>query len=291
MSRVDLHPEELFDRARRGQVSDLESERLEAHLEGCRACRFEQALSLDCAEGAAALPGDELVIARVRRATLRALEARASSRRGVLGGRWSRSPVLWVAVAAVVLLGALTAGATLAGRSRRTTASREAPQPRVTFLPLPTPRTTGPAQGTAGGAAPTVEDDPTPKLAEASAAELFARANRARRNGDANDAARIYRDLQASFPGSAEELASRVTFGRLLLDRLGDAHEALAQFDSYLANPTHGGLREEALIGRALSLGQLGRRSEEKSAWSALLASYPASAYVKRARTRLEELR
>jgi hypothetical protein len=162
MSRVDLHPEELFDRARRGQVSDLESERLEAHLEGCRACRFEQALSLDCAEGAAALPGDELVIARVRRASLRALEARTASPRGSLEGRWSRSPVLWVAVAAVVLLGALTAGATLAGRSRRTAASIEPLQPRITFLPLPTPKTAGAGPGIAAGTGTAAEDNPTP---------------------------------------------------------------------------------------------------------------------------------
>jgi hypothetical protein len=106
-----------------------------------------------------------------------------------------------------------------------------------------------------------------------------------------SEATRTYRELQASFPGSQEELVSRVTLGRLLLDRVGDARGALVQFDSYLANPTHGALREEALIGRALALGRLGRRSEEKSAWSALLADYASSAYAERARVRLEELR
>ena len=106
-----------------------------------------------------------------------------------------------------------------------------------------------------------------------------------------NEAAHTYRDLQSSFPGSPEEIVSRVTLGRLMLDRLGDARGALVQFDSYLANPTHGALREEALIGRALALGRLHRQAEEKGAWAALVAAYPKSAYAERARARLEELR
>ena len=140
-------------------------------------------------------------------------------------------------------------------------------------------------------AAPSSIDRPKAAEAPVNAAELFARANLARRRGDVNEAAHTYRDLQSTFPGSPEEIVSRVTLGRLMLDRLGDARGALVQFDSYLANPTHGALREEALIGRALALGRLHRQAEEKGAWAALVAAYPKSAYAERARARLEELR
>jgi TolA-binding protein len=125
-----------------------------------------------------------------------------------------------------------------------------------------------------------VENDPT-------AADLFARANRLRRSDQAVQAARGYRDLQKAFPGSSEELVSRVSLGRLLLDRLGDSGGALAQFDSYLASPAQGALREEALIGRALSLGRLGRTAEERTTWNALLSAYPRSTYAARARERI----
>src|SRR4029078_12793348 len=120
--------------------------------------------------------------------------------------------------------------------------------------------------------------------------ELFARANAARRDGHTREAARLYRELQRAYPGTSEELVSRVTLGRWMLDRLNDPAGALVRFDSYLANPVHTALREEALIGRALSLGRLGREREERSAWTAFLAAFPGSVYAERARGRLEAL-
>jgi hypothetical protein len=305
MSRVDLHPEELFDRARRGEASAPEIDRLRAHTEICRACRFEHTLSTDCAEGAAELPGDQLVLARVRHATMQALEVRAS--RSPRFARTSPARMALFAAVAVVILVAVTAtGATLAQRAWRFVFRRnvavpsaalvEAPRPKAPVAVAPVERidevepTPAPAEveRRVVRAAPTIE---RAKPVEASsAAELFTRANRARRSGDAVEAVRIYRELQATYPGSAEELLSRVVIGRLLLDRLGDARGALAQFDSYLANPGRAELREEAFIGRALALGRLRRYGEEKSAWSALLSGYPHSAYAERARARVAEL-
>jgi hypothetical protein len=104
------------------------------------------------------------------------------------------------------------------------------------------------------------------------------------------EAVRLYRALQERFSGSSEELVSRVTLGRLLLDRLGDSRGALVQFNSYLASPGGGVLREEAMVGRALSLGRMGRAAEERAAWQALLDNFPKSTQRKRAQARLAEL-
>jgi TolA-binding protein len=331
MNRVDLHPEDLLDRTRRGIASAQEVQRLHAHLESCPACRYEYTLARDCAEGAAELPGDEALLVRVRAGAARALRTSALSRQG---GRLRRRPsrVLLLAAAAVVLLATLTAGATFARRAWNRTFARYVEQSigsshssgttnrKPAQLPAgpstaeddlgkstsdnaPEAQLPPPEADDSAKIAPTEEPSRTPpsraaapidraKTVEpaATAAELFARANLARRRGDMNEAAHTYRDLQSSFPGSPEEIVSRVTLGRLLLDRLGDARGALVQFDSYLANPTHGALREEALIGRALALGRLHRQAEEKGAWAALVAAYPKSAYAERARARLEEL-
>jgi TolA-binding protein len=125
------------------------------------------------------------------------------------------------------------------------------------------------------------------KAVDGSAAELFARANLLRRRDEVSEAAAVYRELQRSFPGSAEELLSRVVLGRLLLDRLGEPTAAIVQFDSYLAGASQGSLREEALVGRAVALGRLGRVTEERHAWNALLDAFPRSTSAARARARI----
>jgi tetratricopeptide (TPR) repeat protein len=269
VSSVDLHPEDLFDRARRGEASERDVERFQAHLEQCRACRFEYTLALECAEGSTVLPGDELVVARIRQATARSLERCSES--SALAERARdrmRSRLLLVAVAAVFsLAGIMLTQALLAPAFRF---------PRPSFL-----RRAAVAQLFKENAA----EGP------ATASLLFAKANVAQRDGAASDAARLYTELERSFPGAPEELVARVLLGRLLLDRLDDARAALAQFDSYLANPDHDALGEEALIGRALALERLGRHGEERSAWEVLLGAYPRSSYAEPARTRLDELR
>jgi hypothetical protein len=126
--------------------------------------------------------------------------------------------------------------------------------------------------------------------AEPTAPQLFARANELRRGGHDGDAASTYTTLQQRYPKSPEAIASYMALGRLKLDRRHDASGALDQFDRYLASRTHGELREEALIGRALSLEKLGRSGEEKLAWETLLAGYPESMYADQARGRLATL-
>ena len=49
MESLDLHPEELFDKADAGLADAQELARLEAHLEACATCRFERQVRADFA--------------------------------------------------------------------------------------------------------------------------------------------------------------------------------------------------------------------------------------------------
>lgn len=308
MTRIDLHPEELLDRAENGLASKEERSRLEAHLASCSACRFEQALIADCKRSTAVQPGDSVVVDRIRASVARTLKERRHPASIGVGRRFRARALL--ACAAIVFLTTIGA-ATVILRERHRLAEeraraavevgrtgshaarsvvREEPNEPVDRAPeqavtagVEEGRERSKPSGTVAGAE-------RPKAPEFTAAELFARANQLRRRDEVNEALRVYRELQRSFPGSGEELVSRVALGRLLLDRLGNAAGALAQFNSYLANSHEGALGEEALVGRALSLGRLGRVAEERSAWSALLASHPRSTYAARARARIEQL-
>jgi len=269
VNTIDLHPEELFDKARRGEASERDVERFQAHLEQCRACRFEYTLALECAEGSAVLPGDDLVVARIRQATARSLERCAESGALIERARWRfRSRLLLIATVMIFSLVGLTLTTTLLAPALSF--------PRPSFLRR--------------SVATSVRGEGLARVLDSSSA-LFGKANAAQRDGAAADAARLYTELERSFPGTPEELVARVLLGRLLLDRLDDPRGALAQFDSYLANPDHDALGEEALIGRALVLERLGRHVEEKSAWEVLLGAYPRSSYAEPARTRIDELR
>jgi TolA-binding protein len=151
------------------------------------------------------------------------------------------------------------------------------------LAPPPTPREES--------ARPTPATAATRAVEAETAAALFARANRARQSGDARGAIDLYRQLTRRFPQSEEAGVAHVSLGRLLLDRQGDASGALVELDRYLADPRHVALRESCLIGRARALGMLGQRDDERRAWEALLAEYPDSLHVGRARARLGELR
>jgi TolA-binding protein len=127
----------------------------------------------------------------------------------------------------------------------------------------------------------TAEEPPT-------ASALFARAGDARQHGAYADAIRSYEELTRAYPQSNEAANAHAFLGRLLLDR-GDASGALTHFDAYLRGGA-GALREDAMAGRAVALGQLGRAQDEAAAWNALLAAYPQSVHAARARARLAAL-
>ena len=120
-------------------------------------------------------------------------------------------------------------------------------------------------------------------------AELFARANEARRANDTDRAVALYEELQSKFPDSGEASTSRVALGRLLLDRTGDPGRARALFSAYLAREPSGPLAEEARAGRALAAMRLGDREGERAAWLELLERHPGSVHAERARQRLSD--
>jgi hypothetical protein len=298
MTRFDLHPEDLLERERRGTANADELLRLTQHLAGCCVCRVERALVVQARLDATPLPDEELVVARLKRAATARLAAptdlRSKQKRAFVAIALAAGTVASVAAAAtfVIVRGATAPAASVAAVIGQPPLP---PAPRHRSEPV---RIDEPREITATEAVkPNVEGEPkvvrsAPRAAvePAGASELFSRANQARRDGKTSEAVRLYRALQERFAGSSEELVSRVTLGRLLLDRLGDSRGALVQFNSYLASPAGGALREEAMVGRALSLGRMGRSAEERAAWQALLDGYPKSTQRKRAQARLAEL-
>jgi hypothetical protein len=300
MTRFDLHPEDLLERASRGTANTAELARLTQHLAECAVCRVERALTVQAALDAAPLPDEKLLLARLKRdlaARPAAPAARHGRQRRVFAAlSVAAATVATVAAAAtfVIVRGAPGPDAIVATQPSQRRLPADAPSrsdPVKIEEPLHVPA--GAAKAGEASAKPAETDvaPATPRAADPeSSSELFSRANQARRDGKTTEAVRLYRALQERFSGTSEELVSRVTLGRLLLDRLGDSRGALVQFNSYLASPGGGVLREEAMVGRALSLGRMGRAAEERVAWQALLDAFPKSTQRKRAQGRLVEL-
>ncbi len=325
MSGFDLHPEELLDRVRRGRASVAERDQVRAHLRSCEACSFEHAVLAESARDAAPSAGDGERARRIAQAAVASLEAVGTSaardaRAGGEGGSRRKAPRRLAALLAVAVVSSVATAAAAAVMTQpawlmrilpaamggEPAAAREEPAARtVRKKPVRTvearkPEVAAklPPEPIAVEAVMVPEREPaaepatsTRATAARSAAELFAAANVARREGEVGKAARLYRDLVRRHAQAPEGLVARVTFGRLLLDRLGDARGALREFDAYLSDDEQGTLREEALIGRALALGKLGRARAERKAWTALLTAFPNTGYAERARARATELR
>ena len=328
MTTIDLHPEEMLDAARRGTLGPSGVEDLRAHLARCAACRLSLTLPDDLHAEAAVTSADDALLASIVSGALRgeprvAPEARphrahASPGRRVavalallfVGGSGGAAAVYSMGgssfarrfVPEILLLPrraepARPAAASAHGASASRASSPVAPEvvpvaPEVVPLAPEVVPLAPPEAAVAPSAAPAHLARfhvplPPPRL---SADELFAEANRARRAGDVPLALRRYAELGRAYPGTREELTARVVVGDLLLAE-GPTRAALASFDSYLATSPKGTLAEEALVGRASALMRLGRRDEERAAWTQLLREHPDSVQGARARLRLDELR
>lgn len=327
MSRIDLHPEDLIDREALGELTPREEQHLEEHRSHCVACVLEDELHADFELELEQDEEDDEVLERVLDRVIPTQRTRRAQRPqpllrvavaaavmlisvGAAGAAW-QVYVAWTENPPESTPPISSNGETAEPEPQR----RETPRPRS--MTPPTPQTTIPEE--AGDApSPVVEEAPGPESSveipvgrpdsssilpptprseswetpsDPTATEIFRRANRARGEGRVHEAARLYRQLSREHQGTREEIASRVSLARLLLDRLGDPQGALSLFDSYLAVSSTGNMAQEARVGRALCLGRLGRPDEETRAWRELLRHHPRSVHATRARDRLELLR
>ena len=128
MTRFDLHPEELLERAERGAISAADRVRLEQHLTECAVCRVERALAAQAAIDIAPLRDEKLLLARLKRDVGVRLEgaggARARRKRSVVVVALLAASVASVATAATVVV------------MRRAASSHEA----IVVAPLPKAR-------------------------------------------------------------------------------------------------------------------------------------------------------
>jgi len=313
MTSMNLHPEELIERAASGELSIAERERLDAHLRHCPSCRLEIRARRDFER----LADREEVDVRALIANA-LLPERASAPRKPPRPRAARLRVALLA-AALLGLGGIAAAASAwlvwtrgGGSTEPATvvvskaASSRAPLARASGEPSPptsidsdTPAASTPVAKALDFLAPSVPHSPeraktspapvAPALAASpeDAASLFDAANTARRRGDHEAAAAAYRRLIGQYPGSTEARESWAVLGRMLLDD-GDASGALQSFDAYVQRG--GALTAEAMLGKALALKQLGRTDDERAAWTALVDAFPDSVHAERARNRLAEL-
>jgi TolA-binding protein len=282
VNHIDLHPEDLIDKEIAGELSSDEASRLEAHVLGCDACRFERLSRADFREEFAA---------RGQRARISKMVA------NVMLTRTATPPVPVVIAAALLVVGFATAAGWSASK-RSVDEPRDINQSSRELVTTPAPTVTVVSQPAIPVVvAPVVSASSEPVVAlpsasapiEKSAATLFAEANDARARGDYGVAIAAYSQIESRHGSTPEGNATRVILGRLLLDR-GDAAGALERFDAYLRSGEET-LREEAMVGRAASLEKLGRLEDAANAWSAFLDMYPNSVHAPRAKSRLGALR
>ena len=308
-------PDSLVARARTGSLSSPERSQLQLHLRQCEACRVSLLVGRDFDAALAAQSDDTLFVSQVVSAVRASRAARASGSMPVRSSR-SKRRLLVYGVAAALLTSSFVVGAaspTLRHRaalfiirvqapaeSARTARAAAATPKRVSSSAKPELVTASPQTLLLPEEehVPAAHDERSLAIESApardgrSAKEMFVQANAERRAGDVAGATRLYQELQQRYPHSREAEVSRVTVGRLLLERSQDPKSALEQFDRALnaSGSDQAGLGEEALFGRASALMRLGRTDDERKAWLQLLEQFPGSLYADRAHTRLAEL-
>lgn len=134
------------------------------------------------------------------------------------------------------------------------------------------------------GTAPTDRDAFDTGTQAVGAAEQFARASRARREGRSAVALGLYLDVTDRFPTAPEAGQAQLAAAELLL-QAGQAQAALDGFRRARVRTS----AAEALWGEARALRALRRVDEEHRALTELTERYPQSPYAEAARKRLDE--
>jgi len=317
MNPIALCPDDLLARARRGQASGADRQKLGEHLRGCAICRLAFRFAVELDEDAVAIAGDDLMIRRLAERSVARVRAGAprpgrhevpvGSRRGWLDRAPWRRRALPAAAFLVFAAGAAAAAAWLSSSAPPrssppdqnvhqmpgVTSSGGPALPRVAPPPRIAPPTTTPTPPTPPTPTTVPSHESTPAPAHAESAGLWLRrARQARAHGDRARAVTLYRALQQRFPRSAEAVVSHVSLGTLLLEVPDGARPARVEFDTYLSLTARGAadggtLKEEALAGRAQAQAALGDRAGEAETWRRLIEAFPDSLHAPLARQRL----
>ncbi|HYJ08499.1 MAG TPA: hypothetical protein VEX18_05805, partial [Polyangiaceae bacterium] len=108
MTRFDLHPEDLLERAQRGSASAADLARLEQHLAECAVCRVERELGQQATLDVEPLRDEKLMVARLKRDVAERLQipskARRRKRSAVLAFSLAAASLASVAAAATVVM-------------------------------------------------------------------------------------------------------------------------------------------------------------------------------------------
>ncbi|HEY4160378.1 MAG TPA: hypothetical protein VGM29_19835, partial [Polyangiaceae bacterium] len=284
-----IDAEDLSARSRRGSVSAAEQNGLDRALEASQTLAAAHRLGLEFDRVTTVCAGDEQLILRLVESTLKA-STRSS------GGARRRWLLLGLAATLAFSGTALAwhqlrrererpiASSVAPGSTRRTAPTSVRPVVEPTPLPTETPGVrSSPAPLEVASVEPHKPASESARLdgpaesAAPDAAALFREANAARHDADLAGARSLYLRLEREFPEAYESQLSHVSFGRVLL-AMGRPAEAERQFALYLRSG--GTLSEEAIVGRARSLAELGRAAEERKLWAALLSEFPSSVYT-----------
>ena len=289
--------EDLAARARRGELDDDERRKLKAMLAASVEGRLLYEAGLDFDRENAVLPGDDAIAAKIADRVL------ARSRR-TPHVKTRRKWILLAVAACLVTAAAAGAAARYRGVlvARRTIATTLGNR-TATPTRDPRPPLTTAIGSPVSAAAPVAPSDtladvelppPAPPRSTApanpvsvSAGALFADAARARREGNHDEAIRLFTSLQHRYPTSAESRAADIALGMMQLGR-GAPGAALDHFRRYQHHSADGELVPEALWGESEALRKLGRAEESRASLGALLSRFPDSAYAPAARARLD---
>ena len=299
---------DLLCRARRKELSAEEHRRLEDLLESSAEARLMNAMLSEFERESQVRAGDDVLLARIGARALRKSGARSTP--VTFGRRLSvrlRSRVALAVAAAILLMGSIAFGWRLTV-SKRAEPSPVPPPP----VEAPTtqrsvralPRRTAPVKPPEDASAPEVtalQEHAAPlstvhkstarpahsavDAAPNEASELFANANLLRRQGNNDEAARLYQRLVSEYSQSREAAPARLALGKLL--RAKDPARALVQFRALAEQ--RGALRPEALWGIAEASRSLGQGAVESRALEDLVREFPDSPYAEAARARIAD--
>ena len=314
MTAVEDHPEHLLDLAGDDGMSDDQRQELYRHIALCLPCATQLRMSSRSLATGRTRPSD----VHLDRVAVNVVLQRAKSS----SGRWRPAfAKKWVSVGAgTLLLSSAALAATFLSATYVVGVKERAPTASPSFAPavvttgrrshfkLPPRDLSADVSEVDLAAAPTVASRDTSTAAEPgrldrftdrftdrfsgrssdrpSAADLFARGRSLRLGGNPTGALTVYRRLQRSYPDSPESHLSYLVAGRMWLDR-ARPDLAAPQFARYLE--AGGSASEEALVGRAIALGRMGRTRDEAADWRRLLSEHPRSVYANRARARLND--